>query len=279
MRAARHRWVLAVDNDAVLAPDLLPKLRAALEERPDAMLAQPRSVRDDAPDVVHYDGGAFHYVGLLALRNFWAPLVTAEGAGVLETDALVAIAALLDKQRVLAVGGYDETFFYLAEDFDLALRLRQAGERLLLVEDAIARHKGGTRGLSFRGGSYPMSRARLFARNRWLLIAKDYALRTIVVALPGILVYEAVWLLFVTLQGHLGAHLSGKLDFFRGLSGTLRARRDVQARRRVPDRALLVGKPLSLSPSLVASGAARAAARALELVLAGWWGIARWLAG
>ena len=82
MRAARHPFVLAVDNDAVLEPGVLAKLRAALEAEPRACLAQARSVHHDDPTRVHYDGGGFHYLGLIALRNFHRPLSEAEGHGV-----------------------------------------------------------------------------------------------------------------------------------------------------------------------------------------------------
>jgi len=34
-----------------------------------------------------------------------------------------------------------------------------------------------------------------------------------VLALPGILVYELIWLVFATGKGHLPAHLKGKVDF------------------------------------------------------------------
>ena len=257
MRAAKHRWVLAVDNDAVLEADVLPRLRAALEERPEASIAQVRSVLFDEPQRVHYDGGRFHYVGLLSLRNFYRPLDQAEGRGVLEADALIGICALVDRDVVLSAGGYDESFFYLAEDYELAYRLRCMGVRLLSVEEALVRHRGGTAGLSFRGGGYPSRRAYLHSRNRWRLMAKCYAGRTLLAVLPGLLVYESAWLLFVLLRGHLGEHLAGKRDFLRGLGLVLRDRQALQARRVVRDRELLVGGPLTFSPSLVGTAPAR----------------------
>ena len=279
MRAARHRWVLAVDNDAVLEPDVLPLLRAALEERPGVCIAQVRSVRDEEPERIHYDGGRFHYVGLLSLRNFYCPLAGAEGEGVVEADALIGICALMDRDVVLPAGGYDEEFFYLAEDYDLAYRLRLAGERLVSVEDAIVRHRGGTAGLSFRGGSYPARRVRLHSLNRWRVLGKNYAARSLLAALPGLLLYELAWLAFVTARGHLGAHLAGKRDFLGALGCVLRQRQAIQARRRVRDRDLLVGGPLTFSPSLVASAPARAAAGALDACLRGWWILGRVLCG
>jgi len=279
MRAARHRFVLAVDNDAVLTDGVVPKLRAALEADVTASVAQVRSVLHDDPQRVHYDGGRFHYVGLLSLRNFYRPLAEAEGEGTVEADTLIGICALMDRDVVLPAGGYDEDFFYLAEDFELAYRLKVLGHRLLSVEDAIVLHRGGTAGLSFRGGGYPERRARLHSCNRWRILAKCYAARTLLVALPGILVYEGAWLVFVTAKGLLGAHVRGKLDFLAGLRGVLRGRQAVQRLRLVRDRELLVGGPLTFSPSLVASGPSRAAATLLDRVLRAWWFVARRLAG
>lgn len=279
MRAARHRWVLAVDNDAVLEPGVLDKLRAALEQEPGACLAQTRSVLYDDPERVHYDGGGFHYLGLIALRNFYVPLARAEGRGVVEANSLVAICALLDRDVVLSRGGYDEELFYLAEDLDLSLRLRLAGERLLSVEDALVRHRGGTAGLSFRGGAYPRRRVFLHARNRRRILLKSYRYRTLLLVLPAFGAYELVWLLFALRKGELGAQLSGRLAFLRSLPSVLRARRAVQAQRRRRDRDLLVGGPLVLSPSLLGTAPARLAARLLDRCLGLWWALIRPLAG
>src|SRR6185295_12450598 len=110
---------------------VLSRLRAALEARPDCIVAQVRSVLHHEPSRVHYDGGGFHYLGLIALRNFYAPLAEAQGSGVVEADALIGICALLERDAVLSAGGYDEDLFYLAEDLELSLRLRLYGHRLL----------------------------------------------------------------------------------------------------------------------------------------------------
>jgi len=279
MRAARHRWVLAVDNDAVLEPGVLARLRAALEADAGACLAQARSVLHDEPTRVHYDGGGFHYLGLIALRNFYTPLAEAEGVGVVEADALVAICALLDRDVVLSRGGYDEELFYLAEDLDLALRLRLAGERLLSVEDALVRHRGGTAGLSFRGGGYPGRRVFLHARNRRWILCKCYRVRTLLLILPAFALYELVWVAFALKNGELGAQLAGRLAFLRALPRLARARAAVQAQRRRADRELLVGGPLVLSPALTARAGARGAARLLDRALRAWWRLVRPLCG
>lgn len=279
MRAARNRFVLAVDNDAVLLPSTLRQLREALEECPDAVAAQPRSVYADDPGRVHYNGGAFHYVGLYSLRNFGVLVAEAEGEGVLEVDGLIAICILFDKLAYLSVGGYDEDFFILFEDFDLSMRLAIAGYPMLAVEDALVLHRGGTPGISFRGNEYPKFRAFYHSRNRWLLLYKNYALRTLVAAAPGILVYELAWLAFAIKGGHLWAHLAGKLDFLKALRTARPKRRRIQATRVTPDRALLVGGPVTFSPQLVERPMARRLAACLDKTLRGIWRVTVHLCG
>jgi len=272
---ARSDWVLLVDNDAVLAPDALGKLVRALELHPDAVLAQPRSVFADDPARVHYDGGALHYVGLFALRNFYVPVADAVGTGVVEAEGAVSVALLVHRPTLLAAGGFDERYFILFEDLDLSYRLRSRGHVLLSVEDALCHHRGGTAGISFRAGDYPVSRTFLHARNQSLYLAKCPELRTLVLIGPGLVLYELVALSFAAVSGNLGGWFRGKVGFLRGLPDVLAARREVQRARTVGDRDLLVGGPLTLSPNVERRAVARWLSRGLDRALAAWWRIVR----
>jgi GT2 family glycosyltransferase len=259
--------------------DLLEKLAKAAAEDERAAVVQPRSVFESERDRVHYDGGSFHYAGVIALRNFYTPLARAEGNGTVEVDCFVAVAALVDRDAVLAAGGYDATYFILYEDLDLSYRLRALGHTILSVEDSIVLHQGGTAGLSYRKGpKYPSSRVFYHSRNRWLFLAKDYRWRTLLVASPGLLAYEVAWFGLAVLSGGTGAWFRGKLAFARLLPRVLEDRRAFQSRRRARDRDLLVGGPLTVTPSVGTGGFRSAILRGLDLVLRGWWGIARGLA-
>ena len=280
LRAANHPWVLLVDNDAVLEPDVLEKLALAAQSRPDACLVQPRSVFAAEPGRVHYDGGGLHYVGLFSLRNFYTPLAEARGAGTQSVNGAVSVVLLVERKLVLHAGGFDERFFILFEDLDLSLRLRLAGYELLSVADAVVLHRSGTPGISFRDGPlYPRRRAFYHSRNRWLTLIKNYRWRTLAVCMPGILAYELVWLAFTLRSGGFLAHLKGKWAFLRLLPDALQKRAAVQKARRLPDRALLIGGPLTVAPQLLHSALARAVVGILDGWLQLWWRIARRLCG
>jgi GT2 family glycosyltransferase len=280
MRAARTRWVLALDNDAVCAPDLLLRLTAALADRPGIAIAQPRSLLDADPSRVHYDGGGFHYAGLVALRNFYVPLEEALGSGVVPVDCAIAVALLLDRERILALGGYDEGYSILFEDLDLSWRVRLAGLGIVSVEEALVRHRGGTEGVSFREGtSYPRQRVFLHSYQRWRFLLKSFRWRTLLVAAPGLLAYELFFAGFSLAGGNGGAWLQGKLRLLRELPEILALRREVQAGRRARDRELLVGGPLTTTPLVRRSALRRCLQGALDRSLRAWWWLVRPLAG
>ncbi len=277
LRAARNRWVLLLDNDALLQPGALARLIEAVEQGgSEVVLAQPRSVFDHDPQRVHYDGGSAHYAGLIALRNFYVPLAEAAGEGAVEIGSAVAVALLVDRERVLAAGGFDARYFILFEDLDLSFRLRARGWKLLAVEDALVRHMGGTSGISYREGpAYPPRRVYLHARNRWIFLFKNYSAWTLCVCAPGLVLYELAGFGFALLAGAPLAWMRGKLDFLRGLGDVLRARAECRAGRTRGDGALLVGGPLTSTPDAVKGFARHAAQHALDLALRAWWALAR----
>lgn len=271
MEAAKTRWVLALDNDVTVPPDLLEHLEAAVSAAPGAAVVQPRSVFAADTSSVHYDGGALHYAGLFSLRNWYRPLSGAEGQGTVEVGGFVSLCALVDRNVVLGLGGYDERYFILFEDLDLSHRLRLAGHSILCAEDVTVLHDAGTPGVSFREGtSYPSSRVYYHSRNRWLYLIKCSHWWTLLLSIPALFVYEVAWFAFAVRQGGLGAWFRGKLAFFAGLPRSLELRRGVQSSRVVGDRSLLVGGPLTLTPALESLPA-----RLLDMCLRGWWALVR----
>lgn len=275
MRVARCGRVLTLDNDVVLAPEALGRLAAALDADAGLVAVQARSVVASDPGTVHYDGGWAHYAGLLVLRNFFVPLAEAEGSGVSEVGAFVSLCVLQENARVLAAGGYDEDLEILFEDADLSFRLRALGERLAVVDDAICLHGSGTAGTSFRRDAYPARRVFLHSRNRWLFLLKNHRAWTLVLSAPALVVYEIYWLAFATLRGGLLAYLRGKWALLRLLPRVLARRHRIQSSRRVGDRELLRGGPLTLSPQLREKRIARALTAVLDTGLRGWWALVR----
>jgi GT2 family glycosyltransferase len=272
LRKARSPRVLFLDDDMILEPGVVDRLARALDENPRAVLAGPTVVSSRQADVIQYAGGRAHFAGLphllrLGDRPDRAPAPEA-------VDVLTAGCLLADRQRVLDAGGFDEDYFYLAEDVDLSLRLRQKGWDLVLVPAAVVQNVGGSEGVSLRDDAYPARRVELHSRNRWILIAKLYDPWTIFILLPALAVYEAAWLAFAVVSGHWSSYLRGKWRAGGVLLRSLRGKRGAQ-RKRVPDRELLGAPPMTFTRAALAQPMAGRGATFLDGWLRLWWVVLR----
>ncbi|MEA2126447.1 MAG: hypothetical protein QOI80_3229 [Solirubrobacteraceae bacterium] len=123
-------------------------------------------------------------------------------------------------RRAALAGGFDEDMALWATDADLAWRARSAGWRSVYAPAATARHirtySPSTRAQASR------EHRRIQFRNRYLMIARNDTLRTLLPDLPWILAYEALALGHVLLRERFLA--PGYLQAWR-LARAVRARR------------------------------------------------------
>lgn len=274
---AGNNLVFQIDCDVAPHPDCLARLLEAMSQSDDTVVAcQPRGLFDDRPDQIHYDGGWFHYLGLLSLIHFFTPVAKADPSkDPRDVDAVISLALLLKKDAVQKAGGYDPAFFILFEDHDLSQRLKMTGKRLLTVPDALVYHREGTEGVSFRSrsGSYPAMRAFLHSRNRWIVLFKNHAWRTLILSLPALMLFESVWFVFSIREGFLFPYIKGKLSFLRMIPRLYGERRKIQASRTLKDKDLLRARDLTFSPLIRRSGFERLIERTLNRMVRLWWNL------
>ena len=273
LREAATDWVFQIDSDVLVQPDtlerLLPEIRG---ERVAAV--QPRAVLAHDPQVVHYDGGSMHYVGVMCLDNLLARVEGAPDAPS-DCDAVISMALLVDRGALLEAGAWDETFFILFEDHDVSYRLRARGHRLRRVPGAVVLHKEGTAGISFRPGApaYPGRRAYLHARNRAYLVLKNYSWPALVASFPGRCAYALVWATFAASRGVFLDYLKGRWAFLKLVPRALSKRRQLANARVVGDGRLLGASDLTFSPVIKRKGLEAGLIRVLNGMLSAWWAL------
>jgi GT2 family glycosyltransferase len=143
-------------------------------------------------------------------------------------------AMLIERDLFLAMGGFDERLFCYCEDVDLGYRLRLAGERSLIVPDAVVRHEGS----ASSGG--PRSDFATFhgTRNRLWVFVKNTPPALFWLTLP--LHLGATGLLFArhATRGELASPWRGFVAGLKDIGVALEARRETQARRKVGSLAI-----------------------------------------
>jgi GT2 family glycosyltransferase len=169
--ATSGQWIATVNDDAIVEPGWLQALVAALEAEPRAAAAQGVNLRMERPELA--DGCGLEW------NRWWQAVQIGHGepapppsAGVREVFGVSATAAVYRREALSGVAPEGEVFdprlgsYY--EDVDLAVRLRAAGWRALLVPSARARHAG-----SATGRGLGRERWRLIYGNRYRVAARQ----------------------------------------------------------------------------------------------------------
>lgn len=170
---AQGQWLALLNPDAYADPLWLEKLATASETYADYTAFG--SVQLDAARPDHLDGLGDVYAGWgIAWRGGHGQSTSLIPAQPQEIFAPCAAAALYRRDRFVALGGFDESFFCYHEDVDLGFRLRLSGDRALLVPEARVHHEGSAttgRRSDFAVYHGTRNRIRTFIKNMpgWLM--------------------------------------------------------------------------------------------------------------
>lgn len=135
-------WVVLLNNDATVAPDVVDAFAAGAQAHPRAGILGGIVLDAERRDRIQFAGQGFNrglgYSGRPrgAGRSYTAryrPTVATERA----VGALMAVSA----PALRRVGPFDEDLFAYVEDVDLSLRVRDAGYEVLVVGTARAWHR------------------------------------------------------------------------------------------------------------------------------------------
>jgi len=156
-------YLLLLNNDTVIAADMLTRLVAAAEAQPALGILGPQILYYGTEDRVWYLGHRT-YRWLPVPRRIAPRLGVRAGDGDrIEVDYVSGCSMLIRRDVLLTAGLLDEALFMHYEDADLCRRARQAGYRLACVPGARMWHK-----VSRSSSQAEPAVRRLQARNRVL---------------------------------------------------------------------------------------------------------------
>lgn len=260
---ARHvcgEHVALVNSDCLVDPDTLAALAAvARDPGVGPVMASIRFA--DRPEVLNSGGNPVHVLGTCWAGGIDEPETRTEPYDV----AAASGACLLLRREVWdRLGGFDEEYFAYLEDTELSLRCRRLGLTARCVPTARALHH------------YEFSRnprkMYLLERNRLVMVTTLWSGRALVLLAPFLLALEGALLLLATAQGWRREKVEGWRWMLHHREHLRRRRRLLSAERQVPQREWLAVLTPELAPHVVGSAAA---ARAVNVVLGGYWRVVR----
>jgi GT2 family glycosyltransferase len=241
---AGNRLVFLVDNDVVFDTECLRQLVKTLKSSPDIAICTPRLLYHDQPERINIAPSSLHYIGTSISPKRDALIKDAEmdapeptiGGGIM----------LIDKEKAIEIGLLDEDFpMGWGEDGEIYMRMRLAGFRTLYVPGAVGYH----RSKEWKESRY--QRAFGQVRNRWFILLTQYSIKTLILIIPALILYEIFLLLFMAFKGIPHLYFKGNIDVIKNLGRILEKRKSIQATRKVPDREALTSGDMYVSPSLI----------------------------
>jgi GT2 family glycosyltransferase len=159
-------FILLLNNDVVVAPDMVKRLVGALEANPDVGMATPRVFFYDRRDVLFWDGGtidwsrgdSFHDSRGLPTR-----------AGLILSEWLDGSSLFVRASVVRQIGFFDDRYFLYYEDTEWSTRARRAGWSIAVVPNASCWHKVSRS----TGGTTNPRVSYYYTRNRYLCFASN----------------------------------------------------------------------------------------------------------
>jgi GT2 family glycosyltransferase len=200
--------VLFCNPDAVIEPDQLAMLVAALEHEPALAAVGPRLV---SPSGVEqrpwwpFPSPLGTWAEAFGLHRVWRRAAGNDEQGFIVGACLLARRAAFDE-----IGGFDERFWLYGEEVDLCRRMWDAGWRLRLVPEATAVHIGGASGETVSGLTFEH-----FQRGAELFIAKHHGRWGLLGHRLGLLVGSLLRLPVLALRG------DGRASYRRAVAGRL----------------------------------------------------------
>ena len=240
-----NELVLLVDDDAILSKNCLTELFNASIAKPDGAIWAPRIVYNDQRDTIQFEGAKMHYLAETILVSSDTPIVNGV-KGITQAHMLAGVTLLVSKKKAIDIGLLNEFYFFGREDGEFTYRLTQAGENLYTVPSAVCYHRVKKRGLG-----------KVFyqVRNRWLMLLTTFSIKTILLAIPALLVYELSLMGFLLIKGSLTEYFRAIFDVISHFPAVLKRRHKIQSVRKVPDKMLIHYDSISIRGDLVGNKA------------------------
>lgn len=135
-----HDYVLVLNPDVEVDPEMVGRLADALDDHPEAAAACPKVLLADPADTIWYAGAVVDWATGESRHVGWREADDGRFDDESETERAVGSCVLFRARALAEVGGFDNRYFLYYEETDWSLRARDAGWTIRYVPSARAVH-------------------------------------------------------------------------------------------------------------------------------------------
>lgn len=232
--------VFLIDNDIEVEPDTIRLLVEALLSNDNAGMATPMILDEEHRDMVYSNGADLHYLCFAIIPERHVKLDTITDMQVRRKIVGSGGMMMIRKKCADLLGGFDEDFNHGYTEGEFTFRLTASGYDVLQVPQAKLYHLE-------RSVRNP-KKLRFQIRSRWDLIFKTYALPTLILAMPVLVLFESAQLALLTVRGQTGEWINAMLLLGKNFGRIIDKRKKFQAVKKIPDKKLLASGEIYLFP-------------------------------
>ncbi len=209
IRESRGKYVILVNPDTLGRADTVDKLVRFMDDHPEAAGVAPQAyymTGEFQPVARRFITIGYVFFGRRSAFHRLMPnnpftrrylYLDIEGATEpIEVEAVIGAFVCFRRKAFLEVGGFDERFFFYAEDIDLCKRLQEKNWRLFLLPDAKIIHLyGGSRRKIHLFSEYHRMKAfyKFFSKHFWQLRLGNPMLGLGLVGMVGAMMFSALF--------------------------------------------------------------------------------------
>ena len=223
--------IALLNNDTEADKNWLEQIKQAADENPEAGFFASKMLDFKNHSIIDSCGVGITWAG----RSFNIGLGEKDSAKY-EKNAYVfgacGGAAIYRKELLNQIGLFDEDYFMYMEDVDLSFRAQIAGFKCLYVADAKVYHLGS----GSSGGALSPFAFRLYTRNRWLFIFKNFPCIRICLNLHRI-IYSELRYFSAALRDHfVKEFIQAKFSFLMNIGKFIKKRKQIRNSYKVTDK-------------------------------------------
>lgn len=206
IKKARGKYILLLNNDTVVCPGFITALVKAIEKHEYIFGVSSKMIRYHEKHLIDDAGDRYNLLGWATKRG--------DGKSVdyytEETSvfSICAGAALYRKDKLIALGGFDEAFFAYMEDVDLSYRALIHGYENKYCPEAKVYHIGS----ATSGSRHNAFKVHLAARNNLYVIYKNMPILQQLINLPFLSLGCLIKYMYFLKKGYGRAYAKGIVE-------------------------------------------------------------------
>jgi GT2 family glycosyltransferase len=228
IKTSESDFIALLNPDAFPEPAWISSLLLAAQNNSQCASFGSLQLLDENPDLLDGIGDTYHPSGIFRREGHGRRRDEYGELQPREIFSPCAAAALYRRDAIEAVGGFDEDFFCYGEDVDLGFRLRLAGWKSMLVQDAVVRHVGS----ASSGGQRSDFASYHGHRNMVWVYVKNMPRLLFWLFLPLHILANIASVIVLTLRGQGKVAWRAKRDAIKGLPKMWKKRKGIQSSRK-----------------------------------------------